>query len=116
MPKINVLIRVINEDSNIEYNTTAIFTDNVIKYKAKDETMEIFDYNAYKLLRENKELRMEYIFKENETTKGMIFSKELNHVVEVNINTKKIERNNFDILAEFEVENNNIKYQIEEIK
>ena len=116
MPKIDVLIRVTNEDSNQEYKTTAIITDDIIKYKSNDDTIEIFDYNNFKLTRENKELRMEYEFNKNETTKGMVFAKELNHIVDVNIKTKKIERNNYDIDVEFEVENNTIKYHIEEVK
>ena len=116
MPKLNVLIRVINEETTLKYNTTAIITDEVIKYKSNDDTIEIFDYNNYKLVRENKELRMEYIFNEKETTKGIVFAKELNHTVDVNIKTKKIERNNYDVDIEFSVEENNIKYQIEVIK
>ena len=116
MPKIDVLIRVTNEDSNQEYKTTAIITDDINKYKSNDDTIEIFDYNNFKLTRENKELRMEYEFNKNETTKGMVFAKELNHTVDVNIKTKKIERNNYDIDVEFEVENNTIKYHIEEVK
>ena len=116
MPKLNILIRVINEDSTLEYNTIAILTDDVIKYKSKDNTLEMFDYNNYTLIRENKELRMEYKFEQNETTKGSVFVKKINHTVDVNIKTKKIERNNYDIDLEFSVEENTINYHIEVIK
>lgn len=116
MPKLDVSIRVKNNDSNIEYNTTAIISDEVIKYKSKDNTTEIFDYSNYKLTRENDELRMDYIFDINKTTTGIVYVKELNRSVEVNIKTKKIERNNNDIEIEFIVEDNTIKYQIEVIK
>ena len=116
MPKIDVLIRVTNDESNIEYKTTAILTNDIIKYKSNDETLEIFDYNSNKLIRENKELRMEYTFKMNETTKGIVLAKELNREVDVNIKTKKVERNNYDIDIEFEVEENEIKYHIEVVK
>lgn len=116
MPKLDVLIRVINNDSNLEYKTTAILTDEVIKYKSEDKTTEVFDYNNYKLTRENSELRMDYVFDLNNDTKGTVFVKELNRELEINIRTKKIERNNTDIEIEFVVEDNTIKYQIEVIK
>lgn len=116
MPKLDVLIRVINNDSNLEYKTTAILTDEVIKYKSEDNTTEVFDYNNYKLTRENSELRMDYVFDLNNDTKGTVFVKELNRELEVNIKTKKLERNNTDIEIEFVVEDNTIKYQIEVIK
>ncbi len=116
MPKLDVLIKVKSKDSNIEYKTTAIMTDGVIKYKSNDNTKEIFDYNNYKLIRENDEMRMDYLFDEKQTTTGIVFVKELNQSVGVNIKTNKIERNNNDIEIEFEVENNTIKYHIEVIK
>ena len=116
MPKFDVLIRVKNDDSNIEYKTTAILSDNVIKYKSEDNTIEVFDYDNYKLTRENNELRMDYIFDLNKETKGTVFVKDLNKELEVNIKTKKIERNNNDIEIDFYVEESNIKYHIEVIK
>lgn len=116
MPKLDVLIRVKNTDSNLEYKTTAILTENVIKYKSKDNTTELFDYNNNKLTRENSELRMDYVFDLNKETKGTVFVKDLNKELEVNIKTNKIERNNNDISIEFIVEENTIKYQIEVIK
>ena len=116
MPKLEVLVSVKNDDSNIEYKTTAILSDNVIKYKSEDNTIEVFDYDNYKLTRENNELRMDYIFDLNKETKGTVFVKDLNKELEVNIKTKKIERNNNDIEIDFYVEESNIKYHIEVIK
>ena len=62
MPKLDVLIRVENADTKDEYKTTAILADDIIKYKSNNNTTEVFDYNSYKLTRENDELRMEYEF------------------------------------------------------
>ena len=116
MPKLDVLIRVENTNSNLEYKTTAILTEDVIKYKSEDNTTEMFDYKNNKLIRENSELRMNYIFDLNKETKGTVFVKDLNRELEVNIKTNKIERNKNDIEIEFVVEDNTIKYHIEVIK
>ena len=116
MPKLDVLISVESNDSNQEYKTTAILTEEIIKYKSEDNTTEMFDYTNNKLTRENSELRMDYVFDLNKETKGTIFVKDLNRNLDVNIKTNKIERNKNDIEIEFVVEDNTIKYHIEVIK
>ena len=62
MPKLDVLISVKSNDSNQEYKTTAILTEEIIKYKSEDNTTEMFDYTNNNLTRENSELRMDYVF------------------------------------------------------
>ncbi len=116
MPKLDVLISVKSNDSNLEYKTAAILTEDIIKYKSEDNTTEMFDYTNNKLTRENSELRMNYIFDLNKETKGTVFVKDLNRELEVNVKTNKIERNKNDIEIEFVVEDNTIKYRIEVIK
>ena len=116
MPKLDVLISVKSNHSNLEYKTTAILTEEIIKYKSEDNTTEMFDYTNNKLTRENSELRMDYVFDLNKETKGTIFVKDLNRNLDVNIKTNKIERNKNDIEIEFVVEDNTIKYHIEVIK
>ena len=116
MPKLDVLISVKSNDSNLEYKTTEILTEDIIKYKSEDNTTEMFDYTNNRLTRENSELRMNYIFDINKETKGTVFVKDLNRELEVNIKTNKIERNKNDIEIEFVVEDNTIKYHIEVIK
>ena len=116
MSKLDVLISVKSNDSNQEYKTTAILTEEIIKYKSEDNTTEMFDYTNNNLTRENSELRMDYVFDLNKETKGTIFVKDLNRNLDVNIKTNKIERNKNDIEIEFVVEDNTIKYHIEVIK
>lgn len=116
MPKLDVYINVKSQESNIEYKTTAIITEGKIKYKSEKNTIEIFDYNNNKLTRENDELRIDYNFDLGKNTTGIIFVKELNKNLKVNIETKTIERKNNDIKIEFIVENNTIIYQIKVIK
>ena len=116
MTKLDVLISVKSNDSNQEYKTTAILTEEIIKYKSEDNTTEMFDYTNNNLTRENSELRMDYVFDLNKETKGTIFVKDLNRNLDVNIKTNKIERNKNDIEIEFVVEDNTIKYHIEVIK
>lgn len=116
MPKLNILVKVKSDDSNTEYTTPAIFADEVIKYKSKDNTLEIFDYKNNILIRENNKLRMEYIFDIDKKTLGTIYIKELNNEMKLNIETNKIERNNNDLDIEFKIENNIINYHIEVVK
>ena len=116
MPKLDVLISVKSNDSNQEYKTTAILTEEIIKYKSEDNTTEMSDYTNNNLTRESSELRMDYVFDLNKETKGTIFVIYLNRNLDVNIKTNKIERNKNDIEIEFVVEDNTIKYHIEVIK
>lgn len=119
MSKINVKISIINNKEKNEFETNAIILDEEIKYKAQDGTIEKYNYKTNELIRENNELRMNYIFDTTKKTIGKLFIKELNSDVELNIITDKLERKNNNIHIIFKVESeqkNIIEYIIEEIK
>ena len=116
MSKINIKIRIQNEEGNIDYNTQAILQEEVIKYKEPDGTMTIFDLNRNTLERDNKDFRMHYRFILNEKTNGSLEVKELGKIMDLQIKTNKLERKNNNIMITYEVEDNSFLYCIEEIK
>lgn len=116
MPKLKIKVTVINEEGKSNYETTAILCDNILKYKENKETTVLYNYEKNSLLRENSELRMDYVFDLKRKTEGILQIKELDHTVRVPIHTKKIERNNINIEINFEIEKKDFLYCIEEIK
>ena len=59
---------------------------------------------------------MEYLFNEQEKTKGIIKIKELNQNLQVNIQTKKINQQNKNIEIEYQLEEESYKYKLEVIE
>mgnify|MGYP007069847129 CR=1 FL=1 len=116
MSKIKTKITIHNKEINSTFETTAIVTDNKIKYYENENTLVIFDYNKNHLVRKNNELEMEYLFDENQETLGKIKIIELEKKLEIIIKTNKIRRNSWNIRVEFQIENNPFIYEIEEIK
>ena len=95
MPKRVIQATIENEEEKVTTKTTAIYQDNIIKYKEKDNTMVIYNYNKKKLIRENKEL---------------------NKTINISIKTKKIEEEKINSYIEFEIDKDVFKYEIEAIK
>ena len=116
MSKIKINITIKNPEINISKEVDAILQDEILKYKEEKDTSVKFSYKDNNLVRENNELRMEYLFLENKTTKGNIFIKELNKKINVDIKTKSIKRKSNDIEIVFNVENNKFVYRVEVIK
>lgn len=116
MSKVNILVEVKSTDDDITTKTKAIKQKETLRYKENERTMVRFNYQDISLLRENNELRMNYYFDKDKSTKGKIFIKELEKEIEVEIITKNIKRKGNDIEIKFEVENNEFLYRIEEIK
>lgn len=115
MAKKDVIVTVKGQEENSSYKIKSIIEDDVIKYKEKNNTLVKFDYNKNTLFRENEELRMDYVFRRNEKTEGTIRVKELNQIIKVPIETKKIERKNNNIEISFIVSDNEFLYKIEEV-
>lgn len=116
MPKLNINVTVNNKDEKINFNTTAIIQDDILKYKEENNTTVIYDYKKNILARENDELRMEYCFNHEEKSIGFIKIKELSKKIELVIKTNKLERKNNNIEVMFQIEDNEFLYKIEEIK
>ena len=116
MPKIKILVTIKNDANDSTYETLAITHDDIISYKEKDGTLVIYNLDTNSLVRENDELRMDYLFDMSKKTNGTITIKEYNKDVYVSILTKKIERKNNDIEVQYSIENQEFLYKIEEIK
>jgi hypothetical protein len=116
MSKIKVKINITSSNDTNTYKTTAIIQDNIIKYLEDNKTTTTYDYNNQLLTRENKELKMRYTFNLKDKTQGSIFIKELNKELNVEIETKKIERKDNNIKIKFIIENDIFLYEIEELK
>ena len=116
MPKTKILVTIKNEEEDTSYEVPAILQDCMIKYKEKNNTTVLYDYKKNKLVRENEDLRMDYLFDMHKQTEGIIKIKELGQVIKLIIETKKIERINHNIEIRFSIEKKDFLYKIEEIK
>ena len=116
MPKRKIRATIENREEKVITETTAIYRDNIIKYKEEDNTTVVYNYKKHKLVRENKELRIEYIFSDAKEMTGLLFIKELNKTININIKTRKIEEDKINISIEFEIDKDKFKYKIEAIK
>lgn len=116
MPKKSISYKIINNKETISHTTTGILQDNILKYKEKDHTIVHFYYDKNILERENNDLKLRYIFKEKEKTKGIIHIKEYNKDLEVDITTKSIKQKNDSLEIDYIIENDEYHYQLEVIE
>ncbi len=116
MSKIKIRVSIQNEEETKSEETTAIYQENTFKYQEEGKTKVILNLDEKTLLRENKELKMKYIFQEKKETDGIIETKELGKRIRVKIKTEKIERKENDIKITFRVENKPFLYHIEVLK
>lgn len=116
MPKRKIMATIENKDNTVVTKTTAIYQDKKIKYMEEDNTTVVYNYTKHRLIRENNELKIEYVFSIENNTKGLLYIKELNKTMEINIKTKKIEEENINSYIEFEIDKDLFKYRIEAIK
>ena len=73
MPKRKIRATIENREEKVITETTAIYRDNIIKYKEEDNTTVVYNYKKHKLTRENTEIKIEYIFSEGNETTGLLF-------------------------------------------
>ena len=116
MPKIKALIRIENDHQIEEIETNAIIQDNIFKYKEKDNTTMIIDYEEQVLIRENESLRLEIPFSKTHKTIGNIYLKDVNKNLSVEVETEKFKRKNNDIELKYRLEDQLFLYHVEEIK
>lgn len=116
MPKININVSISNNEIEDSYKLVSIISNNIIKYKEKDNTKVLYNLDNNTLIRENDTLRMEYLFDNLKKTVGTIYLKDLKRTINIDIETKKIEKINNNINIEYKIDNDIFKYRIEEIK
>lgn len=116
MSKIRVKVTIKNPEANISNEINAILQDDILKYKENEDTTVVFSYKEKRLIRENNELRMDYIFKEKNESIGEILVKELNKKIKIDIKAKKIMIKEENIEIIFDVEENEFIYKVEVIR
>lgn len=112
MSKIKLKAILNTPENKIEYEVEGVLKDNKLIYNEKDKlnTLVTYDYVMNCLERENAELHMTYLFKENIITKGLLEIKDLNKTVEVLLKTKSINQEKFNLEISFLVENKPFTY------
>jgi len=116
MPKKKIKVLLQNNEEDLKLEVNAIFMDNVLIYNESTTTKVKFYYNDNVLLRENNEIKMTYKFIKNSKSEGIIFLKDLQKTIVVDLYTTKIEKRANNITVNFLIENNKFLYRIEEIK
>lgn len=115
----NLKVRLVSNENTIEYQTKCILNkkDNTLKYIENDDlnTIAVFNLNDYTLTRRNSNMRLRYTFIENETTKGEVEINDLSSLVTLDIKTHNIKKDENKLSIEFEVEDEQILYDIEVI-
>lgn len=111
-------ITIISNNEKLTYEVESIVNDNAIIYMEDDskKTKVKFDYNKNELIRENKELFMQYNFEKNKMTIGKLVVQGIENGVSLRIMTKDILRYNDNVQIKFTVENEPMEYIIEVIE
>lgn len=104
MPKANITVSIKNSTEESLEKATAIIRDDILLYKAKDNTITKYNYKENMLIRENDEMKMQYIFNPTKETLGRIFIKDLNNYINVRIKTEILKVNKHDIEIKFRIE------------
>lgn len=97
-------------DDNIEYNKAIEFKNNKINYLEDATTNVLFDIDKKLLIRDTKDIYLEYDFLNK---KGLIYIKELKSESSVDIEVEKIIIEDSLIEIIYNVDNNNYHYMIE---
>lgn len=119
MPKIRINTVLKTPTETYSYEVPAIYQeqDELITYKepTSNNTLVKYSYKNNELIRENEQITMCYVFKQNKKTKGKVLMKELNQIVELNIVTTSLIREFNDIEVKYLVEDELYNYKIEVI-
>lgn len=101
-----------NEEEVIKYELLIEFKNNKISYIENDSnnTNVLLDLNNRLLIRDNKELYLEYDFLNN---KGVVYLKELRNNMNINLNTIKYEITDNKIEIMYKIDENSYEYFIE---
>ena len=97
-------------DDNIEYNKAIEFKNNKINYLEDDNTNVLFDIDKKLLIRDTKDIYLEYDFLNK---KGLIYIKKLKSETSVGIEVEKIIIEDSLIEIIYNIDNNNYHYMME---
>ncbi len=88
-----------------------------ITYVEKDElnTIVKLDLKNWILSRKNKDIRLRFPYRMGDETVGQYEVYDINKIIELKINTTKLERKDNNIFIEYYIENQKFKYYLEVI-
>ena len=112
MSKKKIQVSIKNALEEATFETEVIEEEKTLKYLDQAKTKTIFQKDKNILIRENKELKMEYFFEEGKKSEGIIHIKEYKKDMKVQIQTQKLRKNDKEIEIHFTVENNEFLYKI----
>ena len=117
MPKITIKVTLITPETTDEKTYNAIYhpEENSIVYKEEDKTTSKIELTNQRLRRENEKIFMEYTFDEEKETKGIVTVKSLQKTLELNLKTRKIDKENQNIEINYVLENDEYKYKLDVI-
>ena len=117
MPKIKIRVSICNSQNKNEYETNGIIQDDILKYKEPNKTTVLYNYKEDILIRENKELKMNYILKKKQHDKqNFLFLKDLQKKLFLNLKVTRFKKQRYNLYAEFKIEEENFKYKIEVVQ
>lgn len=101
MPKVKIKTTLIINDEKDEKELTSIIQDNIIKF-INEPYKTIFNYDTNTLINESDDTRLEIIFDIEKTISNYLLKK-YNQEASINIVTKKITRDNYNIDIEYTI-------------
>lgn len=110
MEKINISFKIINDELSYSYNGIASINKDLIEFN-DDDFNYIFDKKIKRLIKSKKDYSTIIDFL-NKNIKIIDNDKEIN--IEIELKKIKINRNNIDII--YKIDNNDIVFEIKEVK
>lgn len=103
-------IKIKAKEETVEEKVQLEVKNNKINYKEENKTTVLLDLKNKILIRENKELYMEYDFIKE---KGNLYIKSLQKNIDLQLKLKKIDISNHKIVIQYELEKECYIYEIE---
>lgn len=115
MSKIKVKTTLITPSTKLTYEALGELKDNIITYHEQDEltTLVTYDLTKDSLTRDNKQLTLNYLFKENIVTPGKLNIKDMQKDLELITKTNHLLKKDHYLEVEFLVENKKYTYILE---
>lgn len=113
--KKNAKVSLKSNDFTYNYDILLDIENGKINYfePTDKKTNVFFDTNNNILVREDKELFMEYLFIDKEVSTGNLYVKELGKNIDVSIVTKNILKGDKKIEIDYSIEDDSFKYIID---
>ena len=107
----NAKISLKTNDNTIKYDILLTIKNNKINYFEKNSDTNVFlSLDEKILIRDNKDIYLEYNFSKNQ---GVVFIKELQNNININLITNKFNVENDKVEIEYQIDDDRYNYLIE---